>query len=717
MSQTLDTDYEAKAEPLGRNPERLAFVTGKAEGRNDRRRRARGLVASAHLALEQRQTFVLMPFAVILGLIGSLEASVAPNPITLVGVWVLLAIALPLCWRSLATLRLVALFGAFWLGFSLFAVYGALFGTGMLARPAYGTYQARIDRIVSATPSGRRVVVSEIVAVPPARALGVRRARVLIKAGPELGPGDIITGPIWFYPVPGPVLPGHYDSQFHAYFNGVGAYGSATKPVRLVRAGAQFAPLRLIGELREGIGARIDAVLDAPSAGIARALITGDQSGVTEAARKTMATAGLAHVLSISGLHLSLVAGGIFFVLRALFALVPGIWRRVSSKKLAAIGGIVAALAYFAISGSNVAALRSMIMLVLVFGAVLAGRRALTMRNVAIAALICILIEPANVFRPSFQLSFAAVVGLIGVYELLGRRGVVAGKWWGRFVTHFVGIACTSLIAGAATVLFAIYHFQQTSPLGILGNLAALPLVGFVMMPSAVLAVLAMPFGAERPFLGVMGWSIDRMLDVAGVVAHWSAPFNAAPLLTPLALFIGLLALGWFSFFTNRYRLIGPALVVPLVMAFALDRPPDVLVADTTQALAIRTPLGLELVAGKRKSFAVKVWQQTFREPIPQAGAPLTRCDSIGCVSKSPLGFTVAQTKDYAGFAQDCARTDLVVTHLRAPPLCRAETTVIDATDLGRGGVQWLSWDKGRHRFTVRPAITDLNRAWRAGPH
>ena len=134
-----------------------------------------------------------------------------------------------------------------------------------------------------------------------------------------------------------------------------------------------------------------------------------------------------------------------------------------------------------------------------------------------------------------------------------------------------------------------------------------------------MLSVVAMPFGFERPFLWAMGWSIDRMLDVATQVAGWSQGLNASPLLTPLALFIGLLALSWFSFFTNRWRLLGPALAVPAVLLLALDHPPDVLVSDTTQALAVRQAGGLALVAGKPDSFVVGVWQESNAEAALEA--------------------------------------------------------------------------------------------------
>ena len=294
----------------------------------------------------------------------------------------------------------------------------------MLAATAYGTYEARIDEVISEGASGRRVVVSAITPVerrprpadpPRARLCGRGAAPRAGRHHPRPRSASIRC--------PGPVLPGGFDSQFHAYFDGIGAYANTIGRARDRRAGrcrgirrasstASAAPSR----------ARIDAALSQPAAGIARALITGDQSAVDEDAREVMAVAGLAHVLSVSGLHLTIVAGGVFAALRLLLSLSEGLARRVPVKRLAAVGGIAAALLYFAISGGNVAALRATVMIVLVFGAVIFGRRALTMRNVAIAALVVLLSDPASVFRPSFQLSFAAVVALIGAWELARRE-------------------------------------------------------------------------------------------------------------------------------------------------------------------------------------------------------------------------------------------------------------------------------------------------------
>ncbi len=345
----------------------------------------RGLVASLAGALEERRLFILLPFAMIAGLIASVELPTEPHPAALAGGAAVVGIGLLLSLRSLALVRVISLIAAFWTGLCLLPIHGAFWGTQMLVRPAYGIYQARVDEILSETATEKRVILSQIAPAGGDRALPIRRARVLVKAGPDLSPGDVIAGPFRFSPVPGPVYPGGFDTQFHAYFDGIGAYGNSTQAPAIVSSGSETAPEHVVDAIRRGISARIDATLPQPSAGIARAIINGDQSAVTDEARETMATAGIAHVLSVSGLHLTIVAGGVFWVVRLLLSGFDGLATRISVKRVAAVAGIASALFYFAISGGNVAAFRSTLMILLVFGAVLFGRRALTMRNVAIA--------------------------------------------------------------------------------------------------------------------------------------------------------------------------------------------------------------------------------------------------------------------------------------------------------------------------------------------
>lgn len=661
-----------------------------------------------------RRLFVALPFAMIAGLIVYAALPFEPQA------WALAIVAAAMLPGFMLLLRspLMPLGGlalAFWAGLCLLPIHGLWFGSAMLESPAYGQFEARVDEIVSATSEARRIIISGLLPTQGGRPVPIARARLVVPPEPPLAPGDTIRANMRLAPVPGPVLPGAFDGQFHAYFAGVGAYGAVTSDLALVSAGSNLDLTRAIENLRMSIGVRIEAVLEGPSAAIGEAMVVGDQSAIDDDTREVMAASGLAHIYSISGLHLSIVAGGVYFLLRWLLAAIPATATRWPVKKIAAIGGLIAAFGYLLLAGgaANVPALRSTIMLGLIFGAVLAGRRALTMRNVAIAAFAIILIDPASVFRPSFQLSFAAVVALIGIYEMPRRPRDESRSWAQRLWTTVWATALTSFIAGMATLLFSAYHFQQTAPLGVLGNVLVLPVVSLVIMPFAVLSVLAMPFGVEAPFIRVMGWGIDRMMDVAVLVAGWSEGLTGNPLLTGWALIIGLAALAWFAFLQNWTRMLGPALAVPLVMLVGFDQRPDILIADTTQAVALRTDQGMGLVSGRIGSFAVDVWSQHYREPIAQSveGA---RCDALACIAATDA-FSIAVIRNAAAFAEDCGRHDLIVARIRAPSTCMG-SQIIDADALASGGVHWLRWDAAAGRFDTRTAIPNLTRPWRVGP-
>jgi len=680
------------------------------------RRLARTLIASLRNAIDQRRLFVLLPFSIIAGLAFYTPLPDEPPLLhLLIGSGVVAAVlALAIGLQSFTGMRWSTQLVAAWVGFCLLPVHGALFGTQMLAFPAYGTYEVRVDEVISADAEGRRVVASAFVPVDDARSLNLRRARLLLPVHPPLEPGDVIQAKLRLAPVPGPVLPGAYDSQFHSYFAGIGAYGSAIGDVTVVATGDEGDLMRRVQALRNYIGGRIDLVLEGGSAAIGKAMMVGDQSGISDEIRQVMAASGLAHVYSISGLHLSIVAGGIFWLIRLLLAATPAVlvW---PIKHIAAVAGLLTAFGYLLLAGGpdNVPAFRSTLMLGLIFGAVLAGRRALTMRNVAIAALVIIVLDPASVFRASFQLSFAAVVALIGVYELPRTLPAGSGGSVERALRFLAATGWTSFVAGLATLLFSAYHFQQTSPLGVLGNLLALPFVSLIMW-FGVLAVLAMPVGLDGPFPRLMGWNIDRMVDVAELVAGWSAGLTGNPLLAGWTLLAGLAALAWFAFVETRWRLLAPVLLVPVIMLFGFSPRPDVLIADTTQAVAIRDGDGLALVSGRTGSFAVDVWSQHYQTEIAEAHSG-ARCDSLGCIVNAG-DFRVAVVRNAAAFSEDCYGNDLVIARIYAPANCATDGLLIGPNELRRGGVHWLAWNDTAGRFDVRPAIESLNRPWRVSP-
>lgn len=673
------------------------------------------LGAAALGAADNRRLFVLLPFSLICGLILYAILFDEPGLPLLAGgaaAAFLLLVAAGLL-RSLFRLRIAVQLAAFWFGFCLLPIHAALLGTPMLAFPAYGTYEALVDEVISAGDEQRRVLVSQIVALEGTRPVDIRRARLSLPAEPELRPGDRLRAALRLAPVPGPVLPGSHDGQFHSYFIGVGAYGSATGAVERIATGSDADLARLVQGLRSHIASRIDIALNGPSAAIGKSMVMGDQSDITDETRDVMAASGLAHVYSISGLHLSIVAGGIYWLVRLALASVTALvaW---PVKKIAALTGIVAAFLYLLLAGGvdNVPAFRSTLMLALIFGAVLAGRRALTMRNVSIAALLIILIDPASVFRPSFQLSFAAVIGLIGIYEM-PRPFSAANTRLERLWRLIAATAWTSFIAGLATLLFSAYHFQQTAPLSVLGNVMALPFVGLIMW-AGVAAMLVMPLGFDGLFFYVMGWGIEGMLLVAELVAGWSEGLTGNPLLSTWTLVAALLALGWFAFLENRWRLLGPVLLLPAVLLFGLEPRPDILISDTTQAVAVSDQQGMALASGRTGSFAVDVWSRHYQTEIASTHSG-TVCDSLGCIVQNP-DYSIAIVRSGAAFAEDCGRHDLLIARTRPPASCGTEQNVIGPAQMAAGGVHWLHWDQAARRFEIRPAMVNLNRPWRVSP-
>lgn len=672
------------------------------------------LASAAAASVEQRRIFVLSPFIFIAGAVLYRILGFEP-PVLLLGAGVLTIGALAIAKRHApAASAWTALAIALWAGFCALPIHGALFGTPMLAGPKYGTYEMRIDSVLRDDGTQQRWLVSAIAAQDPRDDPNVRRARLVAPGGMAVGPGDLIQARIRFYPVPAPVLPGGYDAQFAGYYAGIGAYGAVLgEPVRLERGARGL--YRAIEDLRTHITERLIAVLGARIGGIAMSLINGDQSRVTEEDWDTMALVGLAHVLSISGLHLTLVAGTMYVTLRVGLSLSHGAAQRWPIKKIAAGGGIAVAIAYMLISGLEVPAIRSTIMIILVFGAVIAGRQALTMRNVALAGLLLAALDPASLFRPSYQLSFAAVVALIAAFEMARKRreeGAVQKR--SRAMALLVDATLTSLVAGAATLIFTAYHFQQTAPFGVVANVLSTPIISFIMMPAALFAMLLMPLGLEGPLLGVMGWSIEAMLAIAHFVGVISGGFDPSPILSPSALIISLIALAWFAFFQTRIRLAGPILAIPVIFLFCREPAPDILIADTTQAVAARDHGQLALVTGRINTFATNVWSERYMETI-EGRNDNTECDSQGCILKTSHGYTVAVIRDRAAFLDDCPTADLVVARINAPQWCKHITTVIDVGDLARSGAHMLYWRPQTETFAIKPSVTDTDRPWRGG--
>ncbi len=514
-------------------------------------------------------------------------------------------------------------------------------------------------------------------------------------------------------PASGPVLPGGYDFARDSYYRGIGAtgfaYGAATR-IDLGPAPLSIrlrAPLELV---REAIRTRIADTLTGDTRHVATALIIGDAGGLSETTEEELRDSGLAHVLSVSGLHMAIVSGFIFCVVRAGLALSPALALRHPIRKWAAVAALLLTGFYLLISGLDVAAQRSFIMMAIAYLAILVDRRAISMRNVALAALVILALAPESILSASFQMSFAATMALVAGFEWIAARRrspegrgalprgrvAVASRWAGIFIG---GMVATSLLGGLGTTPFALYHFQRMAPLSILANVAAMPITDFLVMPAALLAVLAMPFGLEAPLLVAVGWGVDAMLVVAATVSAWSAHSGMAamPGAAALLLFVG--GFVWLVVWRERWRLAG---LVPMaaggLMAF-LPAQPDLLVSGDGRQLALRGADGrYQIVAAKQDRFTTSLWLRADGDPRDAAGPGVVRkegCDAAGCIGLLPTGPLVALALDRAAFEEDCRRAMLVVTPLAAPEHCGAHAIVIDRTVLARSGAIALSYRDG----------------------
>jgi len=362
----------------------------------------------------------------------------------------------------------------------------------------------------------------------------LERVRLSVKKGTAPEVGSFVELKARLMPPLGPQRPGSYDFGRDLYFQGIGASGFVMGAVKTreppATGGLALRYAASMQGLRDAIDARIRTTLDGDQRAIATALLTGRRDAISTPVNDAMFISGLGHVLSISGYHMAVVAGVVFFTIRALLALFPALTAGHPIKKWAAAAALIAAAFYLLLSGAEVATQRSFFMTAVVLIAVIVDRRAITFRTLAVAALIVLAIAPEALVHPSFQMSFAATLGLVALVQI-GLPNLLASPdhsatarvalWGGRELTMLM---LASLVAGLATTPYAAFHFHRVTPYGLLANLAAMPVVSAVVMPAGLLGLVAMPFGFDGVFWAIMGFGIDWMI----LVTQWVAALPGA---------------------------------------------------------------------------------------------------------------------------------------------------------------------------------------------
>jgi competence protein ComEC len=429
----------------------------------------------------------------------------------------------------------------------------------------------------------------------------------------------------------------------------------------------------------------IRAALPGDVGGFAAAVTSGDRSGVTQDALHALRASNLAHLLAISGLHMGLLAGFVFALLRLVMAAIPPLALRWPVRKIAAAGALAAGAVYLALSGGNVATERAFIMVAVVLCAVMVNRRAFSLRAVAVAALIVLTLRPEALMGPGFQMSFAATTVLVAVFGMIRDAELPRAPGW---LQPVLGVVISSTIAGLATAPVGAAHFNTTAHYGLIANLVSVPVMGVLVVPSAVLAVLLWPLGLDMIALWLMGLGLRWIL----FVAHWVTGLEGAQgfVISPGAEVLPMLSLGmlFVILWQGRARLAGlvPA-ALALVLWSAAERP-EILVAESGGLVGVLGENGRALSKARGAGFVAQSWLENDGDGEEQGGAAARWPAPDGAVRIHGIGddktlYHLIGKKGVAAF-KTCNKGDIVVTSVTFDPL--GECMVLDPDHLRKTG-------------------------------
>lgn len=609
------------------------------------------------------------------------------------------------------------------LGFS-----AAQFRTSIVAQPAIDreigpVYVTGVIDDVDIRPDGIRLTIADVAIDGEQAADKPSRVRVRFRGRqPTVAVGDRVVARSVLLPPPPPSVPGGFDFQRQSFFRGLGAVGYGLGPIEIVDEGAEGG-WAILASLRAAVIERIKAHLHGDTAAVAIALMTGERGAIDGSLMGSIRDSGLAHLLAISGLHIGLVAGVVFFGARAALASIPVVALNVPIKKVAAVLAILGAAGYALLAGATVPTQRAFLMIALVLLGVLIDRRGLSMRTVAWAATVILLLAPESLVTASFQLSFAAVTCLIAMYETATIKTSEQQGFPQRTFTYVGGVATTTVIASLATAPYVIYHFNRLAAYGLAANIVAVPITALWVMPLAVAAFALMPFGLEALALIPMSWGIEAVVMVGRSVSTWPGSVSLVPPMPTWGLASITLGGLWLCLWQRRWRWLGTVGLVLGLAAAITNRPADVLVDASGKLVAVRMAdgsLALSTLRGHR--FQRERWlsRNGEREPSviwPEGGLSddgRLACDSLGCTYQ--IGsHNIAFVRRPEAILEDCAVADIVVSTVRLPQDCRSQTEVVDRWDLWNGGVHAIWIDSNSARTTSVAAIRG-NRPWVVKP-
>lgn len=564
---------------------------------------------------------------------------------------------------------------------------------------------------VEANDKGRRVVLNDLVYEQDLIARNdltlPNRIRLQSYHADDLISGMRVEVLASLMPPAAPSLPGGFDFRRYAFYRNIGAVGFTLSEFEILaverRPVSQF-----FTTLREEINAKLAKIEDDDQRGVAMALLTGERSAVPEDTLEAIRDAGIAHLLAISGLHVGLVAGFIFLVVRLLLAAVPSLALYWPIKKIAAIFGLAAAVFYMLLVGAPMPTQRAVIMTGVVFIAILFDRNAISFRLAALAAMFVLLIRPQSVVEVSFQLSFAAVLSLIAFYTFLRKRyshWMYSPHLLMRPMLYVWGVILTTLIASLATAPLTFYHFQHFASYSHLSNLVAVPLTSFVVMPIGVIAMLLMPFGFEGVVLPLIEQGIDSIVETA----YWVAGLHGAVLKTamipPQA--ISVFVLGGLVLLLCRLSVLSVGLFTICVIAstffwWQVEPRPNVFIDREAELVGVVEEGQLSVTSLRKNKYGQEQWLSSLGWK-PDRAIQNQNCDEWGCVW-DVNGYKISWVAHLHGLSIACEQSDIVIysgwLNRNAERQCEA-SLLIDKRKAREEGATALHLDRHIKKHTV----------------
>lgn len=596
---------------------------------------------------------------------------------------------------------------AFFAGALFWTVFGFACGivrTATLATPVLNVSlkaaigEGRVEQVLPLSGGEARIVL-RLTRLDGASS--VLRARILLRTPGGVRPGQWIRLKAGLRPPPGPTMPGGFDFARALWFQGIGASGFALGAPREIDAQRPLTWTELFADglsaLRRTMSERIRTAIPGANGPVATAFLTGERTAIDEETIAAYRDSSLAHVLSISGLHMAMAGFGFFTGLRLALAAVPGFALRHPVKKYAAAGALLASFGYLMISGAATPTVRSFVMIALVFVAMMLDRPGLALRTVALAALAILIATPESLLDVSFQMSFAAVAALVAAFEWWSARpkAPAPGGWLDSAWSWFAGSAMTSLIAGAATTPFAAFHFHRIADYGVVANMLALPAVSFVVMPAGVVALLAMPFGLEHYPLQAMDWGLSWVTAAAFEVASWPGAAHATASFSSLGLILMTLGGLWVSIWTQSWRLAGFAIIAAGVACAPMTARPDVYVAAGGRTFALRQADGsLAVPAMAAGRFDAESWLKSNGDGatlahVKQRAKDAIACSPDQCVAAAAWGaFIFVRARSAPA---DCISGEVIVAPHADVRACSKDALVLGPAFLARSGAVTLN--------------------------